>query len=291
MYCTSQICTELMTTKTKVNNIDPDWELTICELVHEMSQQYRMQGINVPRSVVDKLASCYMSLGRHSHRNYGMIDDLVSEVIQRLCLPAIVVGGFAAQRLGHTIWHNHIDIFAYVLLWFDASTLPWRFGPCFPNVYSETDVPEGLGWPPSSQKSNDLPNVTWYVKHYPVCEYSILNMMGHCNFADAIQMSVVECVISHPGHPYNRLLFQPYEKPFVFKFMLLKARSEDQCLKMYENTSLMIHNIVNGFDIDPCKCFGVKWKCPVTEMLCGLKHENSDDMIYMGISDMGVWLS
>ena len=82
--------------KDKVNNIDPDWELTICELVHEMSQQYRMQGINVPRSVVDKLASCYMSVGRHSHRNYDMIDDLVSEVIQRLRLPAIVVGGFAA---------------------------------------------------------------------------------------------------------------------------------------------------------------------------------------------------
>ena len=176
-------------------------------------------------------------------------------------------------------------------LWFDVSTLSWRFGPCFPNVYSETDVPEGLGWPPSSQKSNDLPNVTWYMKHYPVCEYSILNMMGHCDFADAIQMSVVECVISHPYHPYSTLLFWPYEKPFVFKFMLLKARSEDQCLKMYKNTSLMIHNIVNGFDIDLCKCFGVKWKHPVTEMPCGLKHENSDDMIYMHISDMGVWPS
>ena len=80
----------------KVNYLDPDWELTICELVHEMSEQYRMQGINIPRSIVDKLASCYMSLGRHSHRNYSMIDDLVSEVIQRLHLPAIVVGGFAA---------------------------------------------------------------------------------------------------------------------------------------------------------------------------------------------------
>ena len=51
----------------------------------------------------------------------------------------------------------------------------------------------------------------------------------------------------------------------------------------------MVHNIVNGFDIDPCKCFGVKWKCPVTEMPCVLKHKNSDDMIYMCISDMGVW--
>ena len=80
----------------KVNYLDPDWELTICELMHEMSEQYRMQGINIPKSVVDKLGSCYMSLGMHSHRNYGMIDDLVSEVIQRLCLPAIVAGGFAA---------------------------------------------------------------------------------------------------------------------------------------------------------------------------------------------------
>ena len=51
----------------------------------------------------------------------------------------------------------------------------------------------------------------------------------------------------------------------------------------------MIHNIVNGFDIDLCKCFGVKWKCLVTEMPCVLKHKNSDDMIYMRISDMGVW--
>ena len=156
-------------------------------------------------------------------------------------------------------------------------------------MYSETHVPEGLGWPPSSQQSNDPPNVAWYVKHYPVCEYIILNMMGHCDFADAIQMCVVECVISHPGHPYNTLLFHPYERPLVFKFMLLKARSEDQCFKLYENTSLMIHNIVNGFDIDLCKCFGVKWKCPVTEMPCVLKHKNSDDMIYMCISDMGVW--
>ena len=114
-------------------------------------------------------------------------------------------------------------------------------------------------------------------------------MMGHCDFADAIQMCVVECVISHPGHPYNTLLFHPYERPLMFKFMLLKARSEDQCLKLYENTSLMIHNIVNGFDIDLCKCFGVKWKHPVTEMPCVLKHKNSDDMIYMCISDMGVW--
>ena len=68
----------------KVNYLDPDWELTICELVHEMSEQYRMQGINIPISVVDKLASCYMSLGRHSYRNYGMIDDLVSEVISEV---------------------------------------------------------------------------------------------------------------------------------------------------------------------------------------------------------------
>ena len=36
--------------KEKVNYLDPDWELTVCELVHEMSEQYKMQGINIPKS-------------------------------------------------------------------------------------------------------------------------------------------------------------------------------------------------------------------------------------------------
>ena len=275
--------------KDKSNYLDPDWELTICELVHEMCEQYRNEGINIPRCIVDKLASFHMSLGTYSHRNYAMIDDLISEALHRLCLPAIVAGGFAARRLGHTIRRNHVDIFTYVPPWFDESTLPWRFGPCFPNVHSQTHIPQGLGWPPSSHESNDPPNVSWSVKYHPVNEYSILNMMSHCDFAHAIQMCVVQCVISHPGYPQNALVFHQYEKPFVFKFILLKARSVDQCLEMYEHTSMMIHNIVNGFDIDPCKCFGVKWKHPVHEMPCVLKHENSDDMIYMRISDMGVW--
>ena len=229
-----------------------------------------------------------MSLGRHSHQNYAMIDDLVSEAIHRLHLPAIVAGGFAARRLGHTIHHNHIDIFVYVPPWFDSSSLPWRFGPCFPNVHNERHVPEGLGWPQSSE-SNDPPHVSWSVKHYPVNEYSMLSMMVHCDSADAIEMSVVQCVISHSDHPHFRLLLHPFEKQVVFKFILLKAKSEEQCLKLYGDTSLMIHNIVNGFDIDPCKCFGVKWKRPVNEMPCLLKYENSDDMIYMRVSDIGVW--
>ena len=41
----------------------------------------------------------------------------------------------------------------------------------------------------------------------------------------------------------------------------------------------MIHKIVDGFDIDPFKCFGVKWKHSVNEMPCLLKYQNSDDMI------------
>ena len=184
--------------------------------------------------------------------------------------------------------HNHIDIFAHVPPWFDSASLPWRFGPCFPNVHNERHVPEGLGWPQSLQ-SMDPPHVSWSVKHYHVNEYSVLSMMVHCDFADAIEMSVVQCVISHSDHPQKRLLYCPYEKQVVFKFILLKARSEDQCLKLYGDTSLMIHIILNRFDIDPCKCFGVKWKRPVNEMPCLLKYENSDDMIYMHVSDIGIW--
>ena len=150
-----------------------------------------------------------MSLGTHSHQNYAMIDDLVSEAIHKLRLPGIVAGGFAAWRVGHTIQHNNIDIFVYVPPWYDSSTLEWRFGPRFPNVYNERHEPEGLGWPQSSQ-SNKPPHVSWSVKHYPVKEYSILSMHAHCDFADAVEMSVVQCVISHSHHPHKRLLFYPY---------------------------------------------------------------------------------
>ena len=132
-------------------------------------------------------------------------------------------------------------------------------------------------------------HVSWSVKHYPVNEYSKLSMMAHCDSADAVKMSVVECVISHSDHPHLRLLFHPYENPVVIRFILLKARSKDQCLKLYGDTSLMIQNIINGFNIDPCKCFGVKWKHLVNEMPCLLKYKNSDNMIYMCVSDIGVW--
>ena len=102
----------------KLKYLDPDWQVTTTDLVHEMCEQYRIQGINIPRSILDKLPPFHMSLGTHSHQNYTMIDELVSEAIHRLCLPAIVAGGFAAWRLGHAIHHNHIDIFVYVPPWF-----------------------------------------------------------------------------------------------------------------------------------------------------------------------------
>ena len=119
--------------------------------------------------------------------------------------------------------------------------LPWRFGAYFPNGHNERHAPEGLGWPQSSE-SNDPPQVSWSVKHYPVNEYSMLSMMVHCDSADAIQMSVVECVISHSHQPHFRLLLHPFENQVVFKFILLKGRSEEQHLKLYGDTSFMIHN-------------------------------------------------
>ena len=75
----------------------------------------RDQGINIPKCIVDKLASFHMSLGTYSHKNYTMIDDFISEALHRLHLPAIVASGFAARRLRHTIHCNHVDIFAYVV--------------------------------------------------------------------------------------------------------------------------------------------------------------------------------
>ena len=33
----------------------------------------------------------------------------------------------------------------------------------------------------------------------------------------------------------------------------------------------------------------MKWKRSVNEMPCLLKYHNSDDMIYMCVSDIGVW--
>ena len=89
MYCTLQNMYRIDGQKDKSNYLNPDWELTICELVHEMCEQYREQGINIPKCVVHKLASFHMSLGAYSHKNYAMIDDLISEALQRLHLPGI----------------------------------------------------------------------------------------------------------------------------------------------------------------------------------------------------------
>lgn len=76
--------------------VDPDWEVTTPGLLHEMSEQYKIQGINIPESIIGKLSSFQMSLGRASHQNYAMIDNLISEATYRLCLPTVVAGGFPA---------------------------------------------------------------------------------------------------------------------------------------------------------------------------------------------------
>ena len=86
-------------------------------------------------------------------------------------------------------------------------------------------------------------------------------MIVQCDSADPRKMGLVECVLSAPTHPSLRFLINPFEKPVAIQFILLYTKSEDGCFKMYANTSLMVQKIPDGFDIDPCRCFGVKWKC------------------------------
>ena len=128
----------------KVHFVDPDWEAITADLVHEMVHQHMLQGIHIPQNIIAKWSSYQISLGDAAHKNYAMIDDWVSEALHWLCLPAIVAGGFAAHRLGHITHHNDIDIFVYVPQWFDISTLPWRFGPCFPNVHRGRHASSGI---------------------------------------------------------------------------------------------------------------------------------------------------
>ena len=271
----------------KANYVDPDWEVITADLVHEIVHQYMLQGINIPESIIAKLSSYQMSLGDAAHKNYTMIDDWVSEALHRLRLPAIVAGGFAAHRLGHITHCNDIDIFVYVPPWFDISTLPWRFGPCFPNVHRGRHAPAGLKWPKSSTSHNQ-PKVSWHVKVAPVDGYNSLSMVGQCDSAGTTKMGLVECVLSAPTNPSVKFLVNPFENPVFVQFILLYAKSEAECLELYADTSLMVQKILDGFDIDPCRCFGVKWKRPVHEAPCMLKLGNSD-MIYMQTFDKGVW--
>ena len=106
----------------KAKLVDPDWEITTAELVHEMAEDYMRRGMNIPQSIITKLLSFQMSLGDAAHKNYAIIDDWVSEALHQLHLPAIVAGGFATC-LGHVTHHNDIDIFAYVPPCFDPFTL------------------------------------------------------------------------------------------------------------------------------------------------------------------------
>ena len=127
----------------------------------------------------------------------------------------------------------------------------------FHNVHNGRNVPEGMNWPKSARSQNQ-PRVSCCVKFAPVDEYSGLSMMVQCGSADATRMGLVECVLSAPTHPSLRLLVNPLEKPVVIQFILPYTKTEDECFKMYTNTTLMVQKILDGFDVDPCRCFGVK---------------------------------
>ena len=115
-------------------------------------------------------------------------------------------------------------------------------------------------------------------------EYSGLSLQVQSTSDDATRIAVVECVISASRHPSLRFLLHPSENPLVMQFILLYAKDEHECLQMYADTK-----IIDGFDIDPCKCFGIKWKCPTWEIPCLLKSSNADDIIYMHVADEDVW--
>ena len=119
-----------------------------------------------------------------------------------------VVGLFQMHFDGTLILLYFVDMattYTYVPSWFDPSTLPWRFGLCFPNVHNGRNVPEGMNWPKSARSQNQ-PQVSWCVKFAPLDEYSGLSMMVQCGSADATRMGLVECVLSAPTHPSLKLL-------------------------------------------------------------------------------------
>lgn len=68
----------------KMKFVDRDWEVTIADVVDDMGGEYSRMGMNIPESIIAKLSSFHMSLGRAAHTNYTIIDDLVSEAIHCL---------------------------------------------------------------------------------------------------------------------------------------------------------------------------------------------------------------
>ena len=61
---------------------------------------------------------------------------------------------------------------------------------------------------------------------------------------------------------------------------------------MYADTSVLVKKIIDRFDIDLCKCFGIKWKHSTCEIPCLLKSSNADDdIVYMHVADKDVWLT
>ncbi len=101
--------------------------------------------------------------------------------------------------------------------------------------------------------SHNHPRVSWHVKFAPVNEYNNLSMVVQCKSVGASKMGLVECMLSAPTNQSVKFLVNPFENPVVVQFILLYAKTEDECLELYANTSLMVQKILNGFDIDPCR--------------------------------------
>ena len=68
----------------KAKFLNPGWEITTAELVHEMAEDYMRRGMNIPESIIARLLSYQMSLGDAAHKNYVIIDDWVSEALHHL---------------------------------------------------------------------------------------------------------------------------------------------------------------------------------------------------------------
>ena len=61
---------------TKVNFVDPDWELTTADLIHEMAEEYRKAGINIPHL---SLSSVKHKLDYNQFGNQSQEDQVVGK--------------------------------------------------------------------------------------------------------------------------------------------------------------------------------------------------------------------
>ena len=85
------------------------------------------------------------------------------------------------------------------------------------------------------------------------------------------------------------------KNPLVMQFILLytKVMNMNACECMLTTSVMVKKNHRWGFDIDPCKYFGIKWKHPNCEIPCllGILQCQCYDMIYMHVEDKDVWLT